>query len=335
MIKEAIIQLANKQDLSEEVALQVMDEIMSGKASQVQISAYLTALSMKGATTCEIVSAVKCIRTYAVKLPTHEEVVEIVGTGGDGSHSFNISTTAAIVLASAGVPIAKHGNRAASSKCGAADVLEGLGVNIDISPEKSMKMLDDIGICFLFAPRYHPVMKQVAPVRKELGIRTIFNVLGPLLNPLSAKVELMGVYDEALVEPLAKVLLSLGVKRGMVVFGTDGLDEISISAPTKVCEIRDGKYEKYEINPMDLGFGSYDKSEILGGDPEENVQITLDILKGKKGAQRDAVVINAAAALYIARQEISLKEAIYEIERVIDGGKAMEKLSQFIKYSNS
>ncbi len=335
MIKEAILKLTNKEDLSQECAYEVMDEIMSGKTSDVQIGSYLTALSMKGETIEEIVASAKSMRAHATKLLNDKDVLEIVGTGGDKSNSFNISTTSAIVLAAAKVAVAKHGNRAASSKCGAADVLEALGVKIDIAPEKSMEMLDDIGICFLFAPIYHSAMKNVAPVRRELGIRTIFNILGPLSNPLGASKQLMGVYDESLVEPLAEVLTKLGVKSGMVVFGTDGLDEISISAPTKVCEIRNGWFKSYEINPTDLGFSLYDKKDLLGGTAKENAKITIDVLSGKKGAKRDAVVLNSAAALYISRDDLTLKDAIGEIEKVIDSGKAMEKLEEFIKVSNS
>ncbi len=335
MIKEAIIKLSNKENLTSEMAFDVMDAIMSGNASDVQIGSYLTALAMKGETIDEIVSSAKSMRTHATKLLNDKDVLEIVGTGGDKSNSFNISTTSAIVLAAAGVPVAKHGNRAASSKCGAADVLEALGVKIDISPEKSMQLLEEIGICFLFAPIYHSAMKNVAPVRKELGIRTIFNILGPLANPLGASMQLMGVYDENLVEPLAEVLTKLGVKRGMVVFGTDGLDEISISAPTKACEIRDGWFKSYEINPIDYGFKLYSKDDLLGGTATENADITRKILSGDMGAKRDAVILNSAAALYISRDDLTLKDAINEIKEILDNGKAMTKLEEFIKFSNS
>ncbi len=329
MIKEAIIKLMNKENLSAEMAYEVMDKIMSGEVSHVQIGSYLTALAMKGETIEEIVASAKSMRTHATKLLNDKDVLEIVGTGGDKSNSFNISTTSAIVLASAGVPVAKHGNRAASSKSGSADVLEALGVKIDVPPEKSMKLLDEIGICFLFAPIYHSAMKNVAPVRKELGIRTIFNILGPLSNPLGASMQVMGVYDESLVEPLAEVLTRLGVKRGMVVYGTDGLDEISISAPTKVCEIRNGWFKTYEINPKDFNFKDYKKEDLLGGTAIENAEITRKILSGEKGAKRDAVVLNSAAALYITRDDLSLESAIIEIEKIIDSGKALEKLEEF------
>ncbi len=333
-MKEAILKLANKEDLSPELAESVMDTIMAGEISPVQISSYLTALAMKGETIEEIVASAKSMRKHATKLLNDQDVLEIVGTGGDKSNSFNISTTSAIVLASAGIPVAKHGNRAASSKCGAADVLESLGVKIDVSPEKSMELLNTIGICFLFAPLYHSAMKHVAPVRRELGIRTIFNILGPLSNPLGASMQLMGVYEESLVEPLAEVLTKLGVKKGMVVYGTDGLDELSISAPTKVCEIRNGWFKSYVIDPAQYGFPQYEKSDLLGGTAEENGKITLDILNGVKGAKRDAVVLNSAAALYITKDNITMEEAIVEVKELLDSGKAMEKLQEFIKTSN-
>lgn len=334
MIKEAIIDLTNKKDLSAEIAEQVMDEIMSGNASQLQIGAYLVALAMKGETIDEIVASAKGMRNHSIKLLNDKDVLEIVGTGGDRSNSFNISTTASIILAAAGVPVAKHGNRAASSKCGAADVLEALGVNITIEPEKSAEILDKIGICFLFAQKYHTAMKYVAPVRKELAVRTVFNILGPLTNPAGASMQLMGVYDESLVEPLAEVLSRLGVKRGMVVYGTDGLDEISASATTKVCEIKDGWCRTYVINPEDYGFSLCDKAELIGGTPQENAQITRDILSGAKGAKRNAVVLNAAAALSIAKDGLTLENAVKEVEEVIDSGKAMAKLEEFIKLTN-
>lgn len=334
MIKKAIIELNEKKDLSYDMAKEVMEQIMRGEASQVQIAAYLTALSMKGETIEEITASAQGMRNHAVRLLNDKDVLEIVGTGGDHSNSFNISTTSAIILAAAGVPVAKHGNRAASSKCGAADVLEALGVNINITPEKSKELLDKIGICFLFAQKYHMAMKHVAPVRKELSVRTIFNILGPLSNPAGASMQLMGVYDESLVEPLGEVLFRLGVKRGMVVYGKDGLDEISMSAPTKVCQIRDGWFKTYTINPEDYGFKLCDKSELIGGNPAENAEITLNILNGEQGPKTDAVVLNAAAALYIAKQDISLNEAIEQIKEVIAKKKAVEKLNEFICYSN-
>ena len=333
MIKQAIIDLTNKKDLTPEVVEQVMDEIMSGQTSQVQTAAYLTALSMKGETVDEIVASAKGMRKHATQLESDKELLEIVGTGGDRSNSFNISTTASIVLAAAGVPVAKHGNRAASSKSGAADVLEALGVNIAIDPKKNEKVLDEVGICFLFAQTYHSAMKYVGPVRKELAIRTVFNILGPLTNPANATMQVMGVYSAELVEPMARVLYKLGVHKGMVVYGTDGLDEISASAKTLVCEINDGEFTTYEIDPSEYGFRICDKSELVGGTPQENAEITRAILSGEKGAKRDAVVLNAAAGLHVAKG-LEFGDAIKEVFDVIDSGKALAKLEEFIKATN-
>lgn len=334
MIKEAIIKLSKKEDLDTVTAETVMDEIMSGKASNLQIGAYLIALSMKGETIEEITASAKIMRQHALKLLNDLEVLEIVGTGGDHSNSFNISTTSSIVVAACGVPVAKHGNRAASSKCGAADVLEQLGVNINIEVEKAKKVLDQIGICFLFAQKYHSAMKFVAPVRKELSIRTIFNILGPLSNPAGASYQLMGVYDESLVEPLAQVLLNLGVKRGLVVYGLEGLDEISLVGKTKVCEIRNGWVKNYEIDPRNYGFSLCKKEDLVGGTPQENAQIIKDIFAGKKGPKRDTVVLNSAAALYIAQDNLTFEEAINQVKDVIDSGKALKKLDQMIECTN-
>jgi anthranilate phosphoribosyltransferase len=334
MIKEAIIKLSQKEDLDALTAETVMDEIMSGKASNLQIGAYLIALSMKGETIDEITASAKIMRQHALKLLNDLDVLEIVGTGGDHLNSFNISTTSSIVVSACKIPVAKHGNRAASSKCGAADVLEELGVNINIEVEKAKDVLDKIGICFLFAQKYHSAMRFVAPVRKELSIRTIFNILGPLSNPAGASYQLMGVYDESLVEPLAQVLLNLGVKRGLVVYGLEGLDEISLVGKTKVCEIRDGWVKNYEIDPRDYGFSLCKKEDLVGGTPKENAQIIKDIFNGKKGPKRDKVVLNSAAALYIGKDNITFEEAINEVKDVIDSGKALNKLNQMIKYTN-
>lgn len=335
MIKEAIIQLSNKEDLSYETAEQVMDEIMSGTVSELQIGAYLIALSMKGETIDEITGSAKGMRNHAVKLLHDMDVLEIVGTGGDHSNSFNISTSSAIIAAAAGIPVAKHGNRAASSKCGAADVLEALGVNITVSPEQSREMLEKINICFLFAQKYHLAMKYVAPVRKQLAVRTIFNILGPLSNPAGASMQLMGVYDESLLLPLANVLARLGVKRAMVVYGQDSLDEISLSAPTSVCELKDGEITKYEITPEQFGFTRCTKEDLVGGTREENARIIRDIFSGAKGPKRDAVVLNSAAALHVAKENLSMEDAVKEVEQLIDSGKAMEKLEEFIAFSNA
>lgn len=334
MIKEAIIKLTNKENLSYEEAKAVMNEIMSGEASDVQKSAYLTALTMKGETIDEITGSAKEMRNHAVQLSHEGDVLEIVGTGGDKSDSFNISTTSSLVIASAGVPVAKHGNRAASSKSGAADVLESLGVNITISPQKSAELLQNIGICFLFAQSYHTAMKYVGPIRKELGIRTIFNILGPLANPASANLQVMGVYDESLVEPLAKVLSNLGVKRALVVYGQDRLDEISASAETSVCEVKDGTFKSYTISPEQFGLTRCKKEELTGGTPDENAAITKAVLAGGQGARRTAVVLNAGAGLYVAEKADSIEAGVRLAEELIDSGKAEKKLEEFVKYSN-
>ena len=273
------------------------------------------------------------MRRHCVRILHDMEVLEIVGTGGDHSNSFNISTTSALVISAAGIPVAKHGNRAASSRTGSADVLESLGVDITVSPEHSFHILKTINLCFLYAQNYHISMKYVAPVRRELGIRTIFNMLGPLVNPAGANMELLGVYEPELVEPMAKVLCNLGVKRGMVVYGHDGLDEISISSATTVCEIRDGFIKSYEIEPEQFGLTRCKKEDLLGGTPSENAQITRDILSGEKGPKRDAVLINSGAAIHIARPEVSIKEGVAIAADAIDSGKAGEQLKQFIALS--
>lgn len=334
MIKEAIIKLTNKENLSYGEAKAVMNEIMSGEASDVQKSAYLTALTMKGETIDEITGSAEEMRNHAVQLSHEGDVLEIVGTGGDNSDSFNISTTSSLVIASAGVSVAKHGNRAASSKSGAADVLESLGVNITISPRKSAELLQNIGICFLFAQSYHTAMKYVGSIRKELGIRTIFNILGPLANPASANLQVMGVYDESLVEPLAKVLSNLGVKRALVVYGQDRLDEISASAETSVCEVKDGTFKSYTISPEQFGLTRCKKEELTGGTPDENAAITKAVLAGEQGARRTAVVLNAGAGLYVAGKADSIEAGVRLAEELIDSGKAEKKLEEFVKYSN-
>ncbi len=336
MITDAIKKLVENQDLTYDEALACMDEIFSGEATEIQTAGYLTALRMKGETVEEISASARGMRNHAAQLE-HDgmEVLEIVGTGGDCANSFNISTTSGLVAAAAGVPIAKHGNRSVSSKCGAADVLEALGVNITIPPEKMSEVLQKTNICFMFAQVYHKAMKYVAPVRKGLGIRTIFNILGPLTNPANASMQLMGVYEEALVEPMAKVLNKLGVNNGMVVYGQDCLDEISLSAPTTVCEIRDGKFKTYVIEPEQFGFDKCDKKDLEGGNPEENAAITKAILSGEKGAKRDAVVLNAAACIYIAKKANTMQEAVKVAEEMIDSGKAMEVLNQFVELTNA
>lgn len=303
MITDAIKKLVENQDLTYDEALACMDEIFSGEATEIQTAGYLTALRMKGETVEEISASARGMRNHAAQLE-HDgmEVLEIVGTGGDCANSFNISTTSGLVAAAAGVPIAKHGNRSVSSKCGAADVLEALGVNITIPPEKMSEVLQKTNICFMFAQVYHKAMKYVAPVRKGLGIRTIFNILGPLTNPANASMQLMGVYEEALVEPMAKVLNKLGVNNGMVVYGQDCLDEISLSAPTTVCEIRDGEFKTYVIEPEQFGFNKCDKKDLEGGNPEENAAITKAILSGEKGAKKGCGCVKCSS-LYLYCKE--------------------------------
>ncbi len=337
MIKEAIVKIVNKEDLTYEEAYTVMNEIMSGETTPTQNAAFLAALSTKSAraeTTDEIAGCAAAMRAHATKVNTGMEVFEIVGTGGDNAHSFNISTTAALVAAAGGMKVAKHGNRAASSKCGTADCLEALGVNILQDPEKCVELLQEVGMCFFFAQKYHSSMKYVGAIRKELGFRTVFNILGPLTNPGSPSMQLLGVYDEYLVEPLAQVLIQLGVKRGMVVYGQDKLDEISMSAPTTVCEFKDGWFKTYVITPEEFGFERCTKAELVGGTPEENAGITRAILSGEKGPKRNAVLMNAGAALYIGGKAESMKEGITLAAELIDSGKAAETLEQFIAVSN-
>lgn len=334
MIKEAIKKLVEHKDLTYDEAMEVMDEIMSGTATQLSMGSYLTALRMKGETIEEITASAAGMRQHCTKLLNDMDVLEIVGTGGDEANSFNISTTSGIVVASAGIPVAKHGNRGVSSKSGAADVLEALGVKIDIEPEQCANILKEINLCFMFAQKYHTAMRFVAPVRKELGIRTIFNILGPLANPAGANMQLLGVYEESLVEPLAEVLLNLGVKRAMVVYGEDKLDEISLSAPTKVCEIRDGVKKSYEIKAEDFGLTRCLKEDLVGGTPTDNAKITLDILNGQKGPKRDAVLLNAGACFYLVKDGITMQEGIKMAAEQIDSGKAIEKLNQLITLSN-
>ena len=336
MIKEATAALIDHNNLTYEQANAVVNEIMNGETSQVQTAAFLAALSAKGETIEEISACAAAMRDHALPVEYDGDLLEIVGTGGDGAGSFNISTTASLVIAAGGIPVAKHGNRAASSKSGAADCLEALGVNIDLSPEKCVELLKKVGICFFFAQKYHTSMKYVGTIRKELGIRTVFNILGPLTNPATPNMQLLGVYDESLVEPLARVLTSLGVKRGMVVYGTDKLDEISASSPTLICEFKDGEYQTYTITPEEFGMKTCKKDDLLGGTPAENAEITRAILKGEdKGPRRNAVLLNAGAALYIGDRAESFADGIRLAGELIDSGKALETLEAFIKESNS
>ena len=340
MIKEAIIKIVNKEDLSYEEARETMLEIMRGETSATQNAAFLAALSTKSTkaeTIDEISGCATAMRSLATPVEhPGMEVLEIVGTGGDGTHSFNVSTTAAMVVAAGGVKVAKHGNRAASSLSGTADCLEALGVNIAQDPALCRKMLEEAGFCFMFAQKYHAAMKYVGPIRKELGFRTVFNILGPLTNPAKPEMFLLGVYDEYLVEPVAKVLSALGVKRGLVVYGQDRLDEISASAPTTICEIRDGFYRTSVIQPEDFGLTRGTKDEIVGGTAADNAEITRGILNGTiTGTKRNIVLLNAGAALYVARAADSLADGIRLAAELIDSRKALDTLNRVIAVSNS
>lgn len=337
MIKEAIVKIVNKGDLTYDEAYTVMNEIMSGETTPTQNAAFLAALSTKSAraeTTDEIAGCAAAMREHATRVDTGMDVLEIVGTGGDNAQSFNISTTTALVCAAGGIKVAKHGNRAASSQCGTADCLEALGVNIQQSPERCIELLKEAGMCFFFAQKYHTSMKYVGAIRRELGFRTVFNILGPLTNPASPSMQLLGVYDDYLVEPLAQVLVNLGVTRGMVVYGMDKLDEISLSSPTRICEIRDGWFRSTVITPEDFGFERCLKEELKGGTPAENAAITREILAGAKGHRRNAVLLNAGAGLYIGGKADTMKEGVALAAELIDSGKAAATLEKVIEVSN-
>lgn len=332
MIQEAIHKVINNVDLSYAVAEEVMKEIMSGTASQIQMATYLTALRMKGETITEITASAQAMRSLGTHLEPDFEVLEIVGTGGDEVGTFNISTTSAFVIAAAGIPVAKHGNRSVSSKSGAADVLENLGVNLLLPVEENKKVLDKTKMAFLFAQMYHSSMKNVGPVRKEMKERTVFNILGPLTNPANATRQLLGVYDRNLVEKLAQALSNLGVKRGLSVCGSDGLDEITLTGPTHCCEIREGKLESFDITPEQFGLKCCKLEDLVGGTPEENAQITRDILSGREtGAKRDVVLLNAGLAIYIGKDGVTMEECVKEAAEIIDSGKAYEKLQEFVE----
>ena len=337
MIKEAIEKIVNKEDLTYDEAYAVMNEIMSGETSATQNAAFLASLSTKSAraeTTDEIAGCAAAMRDHATKVDTGMELFEVVGTGGDNAQSFNISTTTAIIAAASGMKVAKHGNRAASSLCGTADCLEALGVNINQSPARCIELLNEAGMCFFFAQKYHTSMKYVGSIRRELGFRTVFNILGPLTNPGSPTMQLLGVYDDYLVEPLAQVLVSLGVRRGMVVYGQEKLDEISLSAPTTICEIKDGWLKPSVITPEQFGFERCTKDDLRGGTPEENAQITRAILNGEKGHKRNAVLMNTGAALYIGGKADSMQDGIALAAQLIDSGKALQTLNKLIEVSN-
>ena len=337
MIKEAIVKIVSKGDLTYDEAYTVMNEIMSGQTTPTQNAAFLAALSTKSAraeTIDEIAGCAAAMRAHATKVETGMELFEIVGTGGDNAHSFNISTTSALVAAAGGVKVAKHGNRAASSQCGTADCLEALGVNIQQSPEKCVELLREVGMCFFFAQKYHTSMKYVGAIRKELGFRTVFNILGPLTNPGTPSMQLLGVYDDYLVQPLAQVLISLGVRRGMVVYGQDKLDEISLSAPTTVCEIKDGWFKSRVITPEEFGFARCAREDLKGGTPAENAAITRAVLSGEQGHKRNAVLLNAGAALYIAGKADTMADGMALAGELIDSGAATRTLEKLIVVSN-
>jgi len=334
MIREAIGKAVLGKDLTLEEATGAMNEIMSGEATQAQIAAYLTALRIKGESIDEITASAKVMREKAEQVKVQGDVIDIVGTGGDCANTFNVSTISSLVVAAAGIKVAKHGNRSVSSKCGSADVLEALGVNIGLAPHQVQKVLEKTGICFMFAPVFHTSMKYVAAPRRDMGIRTIFNILGPLANPANANIQLLGVFDEALCEPLVRTLENLGVKRAMGVYGRVGLDELSLCGDTFVCELKSGRVNKYMLSPEDFGLSRCELSDLAGGDALENAEIAKRILTGEKGAKRDMVLLNSAAALYISGADESLKNCVNIAAEMIDNGRAANKLSDFITATN-
>ena len=336
MMREAIQRLAEGKSLSETEAMEAMNCIMEGNATAAQIGSFITALRIKGETIEEITGCARVMREKAEKItPQLEYYIDTCGTGGDGSDTFNISTAAAFIAAAGGVPVAKHGNRSVSSRSGSADVLEALGINIGLTPEQVKESIEEVGIGFMFAPSFHKSMKHAAGPRKELGIRTIFNILGPLTNPANAKGQVLGVFDERLTKPMAMVLLNLGIERALVVHGSGGLDEISTIGNTKVSEVRDGSVTTYEINPEDYGINCTDKQGLSGGDAAENASIILSLFEGRKGAKRDILLMNAAAALYVGKKAESFKEGIGMVEEIIDSGKAMKKLEELRGYTGA
>lgn len=335
MIQEAIYKVINKQNLALDETKRVMEEIMEGRATNAQIGSFITAMRMKGETIDEITACASVMREKCVRIRPKMDVLDIVGTGGDEASTFNISTISSFVISAGGVPVAKHGGRSVSSKCGSADVLETLGINIALNAEQSAQILDKIGMCFMFAPTYHASMKYAAPVRKEMSVRTIFNILGPLANPAGANMQLLGVYDENLVEPLANVLSNLGVKRAMVVHGHDGLDEVTLCDTTTICEVNNGKLNSFFLSPEQLGLKRCLPKDLVGGDPKENAQIAIDILSGVKGPKRDVVVLNSALCLYMAYNQVTLRECVKMAEKLIDTGAARSQLDKFIEMSNA
>lgn len=330
MIEQAIYKTLSGENLSLEETRGVMSQIMQGEATPSQIGAFLASMRMKGETIDEITACAEIMREKSIKIKPETDVLDIVGTGGDELFSFNISTVSAFVAAAAGVPVAKHGGRSVSSKCGSADVLEALGANIDLTAEQSATVLSKCGMCFMHAQVYHTAMKYVAPIRRELGVRTIFNILGPLANPAGATYQLLGVYDEALVEPLARVLSNLGVKRAMVVHGHDGLDEISLTTASTVCEVYDGILNSYFISPEQFGFTRCQSQELVGGAPDVNARIAKDVLLGKAGAARDIVVLNAACCIYMFKNDVTMRECVRIAQQTLDDGTAYRKMEDFI-----
>ena len=335
-LKPFLAKIVEGNHLTTEESYKAMDCIMSGNATEAQIASFLTGLRMNGETPEEITGFAKVMRAKAAVVPEETEAIDIVGTGGDLANSFNISTTSSFVIAAAGAKVAKHGNRSVSSKSGAADVLESLGAKIGLSPEEGRQCLEDIGVAFLFAQTHHGSMKYAGPVRAQLGVRSVFNILGPLANPAMTNYIVLGVYEEELLEPMAEVLRNLGVKHALIVFGDDRLDELSISSTSSVCEIKDGEITKYKIDPRELGLSLYSKDDIVGGTADENAVITRDVLEGKEqGAKRDIVLLNAGAALYTIGKAATMKEGVELARQAIDSGKALEKLDEFIQYTNA
>ncbi len=336
MIREGLTKVIERENLSYDEMRSIFDEIMSGEATPAQMAAFLTALRMKGETIEEITACAEVMREKSTVIDTMGmDVMDIVGTGGDNAQTINISTISAFVIAASGVKVGKHGNRSASSKCGSADCLEALGVKLDLTPEQNLKLLNEIGICFMFAQRYHESMRYAGPTRKDMGVRTIFNILGPLANPARANMELLGVYDENLVAPIAEVLINLGIKRAMVVHGHDGLDEATVCDTTTVCEINNGRAVSFFLSPEQLGLKRAVNGDLVGGTPEENAQIALDILSGKeRGPKRSAVVLNSALGIYMGNSDSTLRDCVRKAEELIDSGEAMKKLKELVKYSN-
>lgn len=336
MIRDAVNKVKSGFDLSESEMMDCVEKIMTGKVSDTLIASFLTAMTIKGESIEEITGGAKVLRRKAVPVNLNDlYTVDTCGTGGDGFSTYNISTASSLITAAAGIPVVKHGNRSVSSNCGSADVLEALGIKIDLTPEQSEIMVRDIGICFLFAPKYHQTMKYVAAVRRELGFRTIFNILGPLANPAKAKAQIVGVYDENMMDKIAHVLNNLGVERALVVHGKDGLDELTITCDSKVTELNNKSIKTYEINPGMYGIEKANIQDITGGTAQENAEIIRKLLDGEKGAKRDILILNAGATIYVAGKADSFEKGINMAEEIIDSGKARLKLEEFIRYSNS